>query len=227
MKFFSALILSSFALAALVGCGGSGDHPAQTRLRIVHASPDAPNVDVRLGNTLALTNVPYLASDTRNINAGATRIRINGTGSPTSVIDQTPVFEANRLYTVLAIDNLASIETVLVNDPNTGPGIGQARVTFVHASPTAGTVDIYVTAPGAALPAEPTLADVPFKAVSTALTVAAGDYRVRITPANTPGTIAIDTGTLTLPSNSSTVAVAVDAAGGGTPLNAVTFTQGY
>ncbi|MFZ4508166.1 MAG: DUF4397 domain-containing protein [Fimbriimonas sp.] len=227
MKPFSLLILPTLLLTALVGCGGSSDHDPETRLRVVHASPTAPNVDVRIGSTVAFTNVPYFADGLQLLTPGATRIRVNGTGSATSVIDVTPTLDADRLYTVLAVDNLASITAIIVNDPDSGPGLGQARVRLVHGSPSTGPVDIYVTAPGAALPAVPTLEDVPFKGISNALTVTAGNYQIRITPANTPGTIAIDTGSVNLPSNSSTVAVALDKSGGGSPLTARTYTRTY
>lgn len=229
MKQLLPVLLSAVALVALAGCGGSGhdDEVAQSRVRLVHASPDAPNVDIRINDTLAFNNVAYFGSGERALAAGNNRVRVNPSGSPTSVIDATLNFEANRLYTILAADRVATIQPLVINDPDSGPGVGQARVRLVHGSPSAGTVDIYVTAPGAPLPAEPTLSDVPFLAVASPLTVASGDYRVRITPANDPSVIAIDTGTISLPSNSSTIAVALDAAGGGTPLTARTYTKTY
>ncbi len=224
---FFAMLAGTVAFA-LTGCGGD-DHNVsnQATVRVVHASPNAPNVDVRFGNSIVFSSVPYFSAGVRTVAAGPTRVRVNAAGTGTTVIDVTPTFAANRLYTVLAANNLASIAPIVVDDVNAGPGVGQARVRFVHGSPTAGTVDIYVTAPGAPLPATPTLEDVSFLAVSAPLTVPSGNYQVRITPANTPGTVAIDTGTLALGSNTSTIAVALDAAGGGGPLTARTYSTSY
>ncbi len=228
MKGILYAILAGTVAILMTGCGGD-DHNVsnQATVRVVHASPNAPNVDVRFGNSVVFSNVPYFSAGVRTVAAGPTRVRVNAAGTATTVIDTTPTFAANRLYTILAANNLASIAPIVVDDVNAGPGINQARVRFVHGSPTAGTVDIYVSAPGAALPATPTLEDVPFLAVSAPLTVPSGNYQVRITPANTPGTVAIDTGTITLGSNTSTIAVALDAAGGGAPLTARTYSTSY
>jgi hypothetical protein len=215
-------------VALLAGCGGDGDHALPTaNVRVIHASPNAPNVDVLFNNRTVLNDVPYFAGAVVNTNAGATRVRVNAAGTTTTVIDANVPFTSGTLTSIIAAGPLATIAPIVINDPDSGPGAANARVRIVHASPTAGVVDVYVTAPGAALPAEPTLADVPFRAVSDALTVPAGNYQVRVTPANTPGTVAIDTGTINLPANSVSLALALDAAGGGAPLTARLFTKTY
>ena len=44
----------------LMGCDKDDDNDmsSKSRIMVVHASPNAPNVDVRVNNTVALTNVP-------------------------------------------------------------------------------------------------------------------------------------------------------------------------
>ena len=50
------------AVALTAACSDSNDSSTpQAQLRVVHASPDAPNVDVYLDGSKVLTNVPYLA----------------------------------------------------------------------------------------------------------------------------------------------------------------------
>ncbi|MDX2064419.1 MAG: DUF4397 domain-containing protein [Fimbriimonadaceae bacterium] len=221
-------VFAVMAMGALAGCGGDGDHPLPTaNVRVIHASPDAPNVDVLFNNRTVLSDVPYFAGAVVNTTAGPTRVRVNAAGSTTTVIDANVSFTTGTLTSVIAAGTLATISPIVINDPDAGPGAANARVRIVHASPTAGVVDVYVTAPGAPLPAEPTLADVPFRTVSDALTVPAGNYQVRVTPANTPGTVAIDTGTINLPANSVSLALALDADGGGAPLTARLFTKTY
>jgi hypothetical protein len=212
---------------SLFGCGGSGHSVTETKLRVVHASPNAPNVDVVVGSAVAFSNVPYFSEGLRTLPAGTTQVRVRATGGTTDVINASPILAVGNYTTILAVNNLAQIEPLVVTEPDLGPGVGQARVRLVHASPSTGNVDIYVTAPTATLPATPTVANVPFKGVSSALTVPAGNYRVRITPAGTPGTIAIDTGSIALPSNSVTIAAALDKASGGSPLTARLYTTSY
>ncbi len=222
-----SLTLGVTALS-LFGCGGSGVSTiTETKLRVVHASPNAPNVDVVVGSAVAFSNVAYFSEGVKTIPAGTTQVRVRATGGTTDVINASPILATGNYTTILAVNNLAQIEPLVVTEPDQGPGAGQARVRLVHASPSTGNVDIYVTAPTATLPSTPTVANVPFKGVSTALTVAAGNYRVRITPAGTPGTVAIDTGTITLASNSVTIAAALDKASGGSPLTARLYTTSY
>lgn len=218
---FFVLLITAVVAAFTVGCGDDDPTP-QARLRIVHASPDAPNVDVFVDGNRVLQGVTYKAnSDYLSVNAGQRRIEVRPTGSNTSVINATPNLSANTDYTVLAVDYVASIAPLLLTDNNTAPASGQVKVRIVHASPIAGPVDIYVTAPSGDLAtATPTLANVPFKAVSDYLSVAAGDYRVRVTPTGTK-IVALDTGTLSLAAGQVRTAIAVDAPGGGGPVGVI------
>ena len=124
-------------------------------------------------------------------------------------------------YTVLATGRVAAIAPLVLEDDLANPAAGNVKLRLVHASPTAGTVDIYVTAPATDLAvAQPTLTSVPFRAASDYLEVPAGTYRVRITPAGTK-TVAIDVNHVTLAAGQIRTAVAVDGPGGGAPLGAI------
>jgi DNA-binding beta-propeller fold protein YncE len=80
-------------------------------------------------------------------------------------------------------------------------------------------VDVYVTEPGADIAtATPVLTSVPFGAASDYLSVPAGDYQVRVTPAGTK-IVVIDSGSLTLAAGQVRTAIAVDSPGGGAPFD--------
>lgn len=64
----------------------------------------------------------------------------------------------------------------------------------------------------------PPLTNVPFGGASDYLTVPAGDYQVRVTPAGSK-TVAIDSGSLTLAAGQVRTAIAVDNTGGGAPFD--------
>src|SRR5207302_3199833 len=62
------------------------------------------------------------------------------------------------------------------------PSTGNVKLRLVNASPAAGSVDIYVTAPAASLATStPSLTNVPFKTASSYLTMLAGSYEIRVT----------------------------------------------
>ena len=191
------------------------------RVRVLHASPDAPAVDVLVDDIVALADVAYLESSGYvQVPAGARNFKVNAAGTNTTVIDVTPTLAVGTDSTVIAIDFLANITPLLLADDNTPPASGNVKVRLVHGAPSAGTVDVYVTAAGAALPSMPTLT-FSLGEDSGYLEVPAGDYQVRVTPAGDPTTIAIDTGSLTLSDGQIRTAVAVDNEGGGSPFGVV------
>jgi hypothetical protein len=117
----------------------------RAQLRAVHASPDAPNVDILVDDAVVASDVafkgvlPYTA-----VNAGDRNIKVNATGTATSVIDATVPLSGGTDYTVLAVGFLADIEPLLLVDDLTDPTPGNAKVRVVHASPDAPPVDVLV-----------------------------------------------------------------------------------
>jgi hypothetical protein len=216
---FLSLMLAASALTA--ACGDDDDNTGpegEARVRVVHASPDAPDVDVLVDDAEVLGDVPYLtASDYLDVPSGDRNLKVNAAGTATTVIDADVNLVDGTDYTVIASGLVADIEPIVLEDDNTAPAAGNARVRAIHGAPSAPAVDIYVTAPGADLATEtPALANVGFGDVTDYFEAPAGDYQVRVTPAGTK-TVAIDSGSLTLASGQVRTAIAVDAAGGGAP----------
>jgi hypothetical protein len=139
----AALLLFAFA-----SCSDSNDTPApnQTaRVMVVHASPNAPNVDVRVNNSVALTNVPFLANSSYTaVPAGNTNIKVSPTGTTTYVIDANVNLAANTSYSVFAVDSVSKIKAAAVVDDLTVPASGKAHIRFFHFSPNAPAVTVRV-----------------------------------------------------------------------------------
>lgn len=216
-----ALFLASTML--LAACGDDDDDgapPSEALLRVVHGSPDAPEVDVLLNDSIVLMDVPYLGqSGYLVVAAGPANIKVNVAGTDMTVIDADVVLDADTAYTVAAVNQVANIEALVLVDDLEPPADGQARVRLIHGAPSAPEVDIFFGAPDAAL-GDPLLEDVPYLAVADGNVVDAGTYRVRIAPAGTTD-IVIDTGAIPLESGVAYTAIAVDAAGGGAPFGAL------
>ena len=221
----SRIGLALLASLVLGACGDDDETtaPAATaQLRVVHASPNAPNVDVLVDDDVALSNVAYkVASTYLAVPGGQRNLKVRAAGTTTTVIDANAALTAGMSYTVLATGNLAGIQPLVLSDDNTAPAAGNIKLRLVHASPAAGNVDIYVTAPNADLATTaPTLTNVAFRAASAYLQVPAGTYRVRITPTGTK-TVAIDVNNVALTAGQIRTAIALDAPGGGAPLGAI------
>jgi hypothetical protein len=219
--------LLTLALAAAVftaGCSDdddSGTGPTtEAGVRVVHASPDAPSVDVLVDDAQVLTAVPYLGSSSYlDVPSGTRNVKVNATGTSTTVIDTDLQLAVGTDYTVIAGGLVSSIEPLVLTDDRTAPPAGNVKVRAVHGAPSAPAVDVYVTEPGADIAtATPVLTSVPFGAASDYLSVPAGDYQVRVTPAGSK-TVVIDSGSLTLAAGQVRTALAVDSPGGGAPFD--------
>lgn len=134
--------------AVFVACDkdDENDDMSTSQVMVVHASPNAPNVDVRVNNSIALTNVAYPNnSNYTRLTSGSTNIKVSPTGTTTNVIDATVNLEANKNYSVFAIDSVSKIKAAVVMDDLTAPASGKAHVRFFHLSPNAPAVDIAIT----------------------------------------------------------------------------------
>ena len=157
-------------------------------VRVVHASPDAPAVDVYVDGAKALTNVPFFtASDYLPLPAGEHRFQVTPTGQAAdkAVIDAKATVEAGKAYTVAATGKVAEIKPTILADNLSAPAAGKAHVRVVHASPDAPAVDIKVKG-GAAL-----IANLAFPKDSGYLPVDAGSYDLTVNVAGTD-TVALD-----------------------------------
>ncbi len=217
-----SLALVGVALLGLAACSDDDEPTGAERrgtIRVVHASPDAPAVDVLVDNAQVLTNVAYRgASPFLAVEPGSRNIQVRATGTTTTVINADLDVATRGDYTVLATGLLAGIQPLVATDDLSDPTAGNVKVRVIHAAPAAAGVDVYVTAPGAPL-ATPVLTNVPFRAISAYLEVPAGTYQIRVTPTGTT-TVAIDA-TVTFAAGHVRTIVATDAPGGGAPLGAL------
>jgi Domain of unknown function (DUF4397) len=169
MRLRNLLSLSLLALATpfVAACGDDGTtEPAlNARIRVVHASPGAPAVDVfaKGGATALVSNLAYGAvSPYFEVPEGAYELEIKATGT-TAVAFTTPVIEVtgDKTYTAVAAGFLASqaaddkFRVLAFEEAFTPPGAGKVAVRVVHAAADAPTVGIDV---GADDPARPEVA---------------------------------------------------------------------
>ena len=179
-----AAVIGSLAIAfGIAACGGDSSSPVfNASLRVMHASPDAPNVDVLVDNKVVLSNVPYpVASSYLTVTAATHEIKVNAAGTSTTVIDVSPTLTVGTAYTVLAVGFLSGIQGLIAIDDRTAPSTGNAKLRVIHAAPDAGNVDVLVND-------KVVLSNVPFKAISDYLTVPAGTYDIKVNATGTSTT---------------------------------------
>jgi hypothetical protein len=213
-------LLAAAALSAACSDDGNTAPEGQGRLRIVHVSPDAPNLDVVLDGDTVASDIAYLgSSDYLELSAAGHVMQISETNTSTTLIDQDVTVADGVDYTVIVGNTLNDIEALVLTDNNGTPPAGTIRVRAVHGAKAAGAVDIYVTEPGADLTLTgPVASNVAFEQALPYVETNAGTYQVRVTPSGTKDVI-IDSGALTLENGQVRTVIAVEAAGGGEPFN--------
>ncbi len=238
---------SSFALlglaALLVGCGTTDATdpliPGATgRVRFVNLITDTTRgrVNASLESLPFGVNLIYGGTTPSSLPAPANAIYspvltgtrslvLRRTADTNTTVATFPLTVATSVdYTVYATGGTgaSAITAFITTDTNSVPASGSVRVRVVHLAPSAGNVDVFVTAVGADLVlATPTLANVPLRA-SAYLSVPAGTYQVRVVPAGTAAaaraaSVAINLASVALPANSARTIIAADNNVGGAP----------
>jgi len=189
-------LLAGLAALTLTACSDDEENPIGSNptssVMIVHASPDAPAVDVLVDNSPALsglsfpTNTGYV-----NLPSGQRNVKVNATNTTTTVINENLVLDANKTYTVFAVDSVNKIDVVVLEDNLAAPASGKAHVRFVHLSPNAPAVDVAVTGGPVLFP------NVSFKGSIDFTPVDAGSYNLEVRVANT-GTVVLPLPNITL-----------------------------
>jgi len=181
-------------------------------LRALHASPDAPPVNIWIDGTPALTDVDYnegsgfvgVGQAANVTDTGAdVNVQVEGIipGGNAVVIDADLPLEFGTETSVIAVNEVAGISPLVITNPIGAPiAAGNFRAQVVHAAPNAPAVDVYVTAFDADLTASSpvNLAPLAFQDFTPPLEVPEGDYQIRITLGGDATTVVYDSGEITL-----------------------------
>jgi hypothetical protein len=171
------------------------------RVRVVHASPDAPAVDVTAGDQTLFDGVEFTQAGSVEVPADTYTLQVRGDtesndGDPVAEFDVELVGET--VYTVFAAGYLTpddepvdeAFRPIAVVDAGSGGGglveaEDEVSLRAAHLSPDAPNVDVLVDD-------EAVLTDVPFGAVSDYLSLTPGTYQVAIRATDDPDTVVFD-----------------------------------
>jgi len=152
-------------------------------IRILHAVPDAPNVDVYANNKLIAENLNYKQFTAyMPIPQGTYEISLYVAGSTNSpIIINSINIDIDTRTTVAVVGTLCTISFLAIPDyVRTIPvNLNEADIRFIHLSPNAPTVDI--TLPNGSIIFE----NVSFKELTIYKTVPASKYTLQVRVAGT------------------------------------------
>ncbi|MFL6618593.1 MAG: DUF4397 domain-containing protein [Povalibacter sp.] len=222
---------------------------ATGRVRLVNVINDAlrARVNASLEGLVFTVDLQYAQAAPANLPAPATapyaaiysgsRSFVLKRTADTTVTVATLPFTVNdgQDQTVYAIGGVggSAVTSAVTTDDNTAPAATETRVRVVNMSPTAGAVDVFITAIGADLAtATPRATNLAYKSASTYFVVAPGAYQIRAVPAGTAPASRAAAVTISLASNATPAPLAfsggagrtvvlADNSTGGAPLRAV------
>jgi hypothetical protein len=113
-------------------------------VRFLHASPDAPGVDIYVDGKKAVSNLTYEnVTHYASVESGRHRIQVFPTGKTAgALIDTAANLKPGAHYTVAVAGRLKEIRPVVVEDQKGGTKPGFARLKVVHLSPMGPAVDV-------------------------------------------------------------------------------------
>ena len=140
-----ALAVVSTAIAPLT-LNRTAQAAGNAYVRVLHASPDAPAVEIFVNGAKAIKSLAFpKVTPFLTVPAGSYHLQVFPAGAPYSakggVINATVPFKANVYYTVAAVGKLKSITAKVFSVP-AGMNSTKATVRFIHLSPDAPAVDI-------------------------------------------------------------------------------------
>jgi Domain of unknown function (DUF4397) len=181
-------------LTAVVAVDDTGTPEAgQAWVRVLHGSPDAPAVDVKVNDADVLTDVAFgTISDYLPVDAGTYNIKVCAAGTETCVIEADLTFADGSKTTVAATNLLAEIEAQVLSDI-AAPNADEAQVRVVHFSADTPAVDV-LTQDGATA----VVSDLAYPNATDYLALAAGSYDLKVCAAADNSVCPLDPGALDL-----------------------------
>jgi len=215
MKFNkSTLIASSFIVSAVLMSGCSSDNndnsPVsmdKSSVRIIHASADAPAVDIKLNDAVAAPGLDYPQSTGFvSIDAGTYDVAVDAIvpgGNLEGVITVDGItFAKDQRYTIVAIDDTDNIGEFITEESAATPGANEVAIAVLHAATSVEgvNVDVYVTAPGADITGAAPNFSFDFKGQADAGALPDGEYQIRVVAGGDTANPVYDSGTVDLSS---------------------------
>lgn len=225
----AALVMSS---ALVMGCSDDDDDPiepvpAVADVRFVHASGASPAVNITVDGDAVANNLAFGTSAAyQDVEEGSRTFAVTEVGATEAAFDTVRTMVEGETVTFVVVGEADALSALILDDDNSAPASGQTRVRVVHASPTAGSVDVYVTEPDADLEtATPVMTNVANGDFETLAEVAGGDYQVRVVATGTTDVL-LDSGMQTFPAGSvRTIIVADNPTGSTDPHRAIILTD--
>ncbi|MED4280808.1 DUF4397 domain-containing protein [Priestia megaterium] len=185
--FVMAAVIAFLALSRMLVFAAETPPAADERtaqnaeVRIVHASPDAPAVDIFVDDKALVEGAKFKdVSNSLPLSAGSHKVEIyeaKTKGTKDSIIEATLVVDGGKSYTVAAVNKAENLELQAFTNNKQGMD-GKASLRVAHLSPDAPAVNVGPKG------ADPLFKDLSFKSISGYQVVNPGSYDLSVSTAD-------------------------------------------
>jgi hypothetical protein len=181
------LVAAIAILGTLTGCQAIVSSTPEAHVRIINATPDAPQLDLyQDSNALAFNLDSGTVTSYIRLAPGAYNITANTAGTRQALSTAKTTFAAAGQYTVLIGNTAASLQQVTLTDQSQPAPPGQTALRFINQATRAGAVDIYLVPAGQKVSAvTPLVTGIAFGANTGYVNVPTGTYSLAMLPAAT------------------------------------------
>jgi len=182
-----AAVLAAVATLTLTGCQAIVSSAPAAQVRVIHATPDTPGLDIYQGPNALAFNLDFGAVTSYiPLTPGTYTINADTAGSKQVLSSAKATFAASLQYTVLLGNSTVNLQQLTLTDQNQPAPAGQIALRFVSQATRASAVDIYLVPAGQRLTAVPPLVSgIAFGANTGYINVPAGTYSLNMLPAAT------------------------------------------
>ena len=185
-------------------------------IRVLHASPNAPPVDVYANGNLIVQNLAYKQlSEYLPAIPGNYNIKIYPTGQTENPVVDTNVYvPPDAVLNIAAIGELPNISLYPIPEPNEKHNFERPCIRFIHLSPNVPAVDITLS------DGRKIFSNVGYKDITDYACIPSGTYTFQVRPTGTNDVVLTIPNVQLMPNNYYTI-YAVGLAGQSPPLEAI------
>jgi hypothetical protein len=179
------LAVAIAVLATLTGCQAIVSSAPEAQVRIIHATPDAPGLDIYQGSNALAYNLGFgTVTSYIPLTPGIYSIHADSAGSRQTLFAAKATFAASTQSTILIGNSIASPQQITLIDQNQPAPSGQIALRFLNQATRSNGVDIYLVPAGQRLTAiAPLVAGVAFGTNTGYLNIPASTYSLIMIPA--------------------------------------------
>ncbi|HEY8880415.1 MAG TPA: DUF4397 domain-containing protein [Roseateles sp.] len=220
------LTLSLSATAFLTACGSGGSGGGSTQVRLLNATQSYPSLDLTVNDKTINSKVAYgTVGEYGSVDTANTATKILAGDAGTSISAATPSLNTSPNYTFIAYGFAGAVRTSLLEENQTAPDTGKAKLLILNLAPDAGQLDVYVM--GASdTPDTATAAVTALNGGSGSgyISFNSGTFRVRVTGTTKRNDLRLDIPAVTLDS-AGVHTLVLTSASSGTLVNGIQLTQ--